>query len=151
MLQLNLPAFDYKLKQSPEKSLIFDGIRRKFVTLTPEEWVRQHFIHYLVSYLQYPKSLLAIERGTSYNHLAKRPDLCVYGPNGRPVMLVECKAAQVPITAATVKQASVYNQNIKARYVVLTNGLEHYCWEVDFGSSTYNALQQIPAYPDLEI
>jgi hypothetical protein len=149
MQQLNLPAFDYKLKHSPERSLIFDGIRRKYVALTPEEWVRQHFIHYLITYLQYPKSLLAIERGTTYNQLAKRTDLCVYGTHGRPVMLVECKAAQVPITAATIKQASVYNQNIKARYVVLTNGLLHYCWEVDFANAQYKALQQIPSFPDI--
>ena len=149
MLPLNLPAFEYKLKQSPEKSLIFDGIRRKYVALTPEEWVRQHFIHYLVNYLQYPKSLLAIERGTTYNQLAKRTDLCVYGTNGQPVMLVECKAAQVPITAATIKQASAYNQKIRARYVVLTNGLEHYCWEVNFDQAQYTALHEIPAFPDL--
>ncbi|MGV3586604.1 MAG: type I restriction enzyme HsdR N-terminal domain-containing protein [Adhaeribacter sp.] len=150
MQQLNLPAYDYKLKRAAGTSLIFDAIRRKYVTLTPEEWVRQHFIHYLMAYLHYPKSLLAIERGTTYNQLAKRTDLCVYGTNGRPVMLVECKAAQIPISAATVKQASVYNQQVKARYVVITNGLEHYCWEVDFATRQYSPLSQIPLFTTLE-
>jgi len=146
MLQLNLPAYEYKLKKSADNQLIFDFIRRKYVPLTPEEWVRQHFMNYLVSHLHYPKSLLAVERGTVYNQLAKRTDVCVYGSHGKPLMLVECKAAQVAITAATVKQASVYNQKLRARYVVLTNGLEHFCWEVDFANSQYLPLNQVPDY-----
>ena len=150
MQQLNLPAFEYKIKHAPGASLIFDFIRRKYVTLTPEEWVRQHFINYLVAHLQYPKSLLAIERGTTYNTLAKRTDLCVYDTNGQPVMLVECKATQVPISAATVKQASMYNQKIKARYVVLTNGLEHYCWEVNFKTLQFQPLAHIPSFSTLD-
>ncbi|GEO04702.1 hypothetical protein AAE02nite_23660 [Adhaeribacter aerolatus] len=151
MQQLNLPAYDYKIKHSAGSSLIFDFIRRKYVTLTPEEWVRQHFINFLVRHLQYPKSLLAIERGTTYNQLAKRTDLCVYGTSGHPVMLVECKAAGVTISAATVKQASVYNQQIRARYVVLTNGLQHYCWEVNFQTKEYKPLEIIPPFSELEL
>lgn len=151
MQQLNLPAFAYKIKQSAGNQYIFDTIRRKFVALTPEEWVRQHFVHYLVHYLQYPKGLLAIERGTTYNQMAKRTDLCVYDTLGQPVMLVECKAAQVPVSAATVKQASVYNQQIKARYVVITNGIVHYCWRVDFKSAQYYPSTTIPPYAALEI
>jgi hypothetical protein len=151
MHQLNLPAYDYKLKQSAGNQYIFDNIRRKFVVLTPEEWVRQHFVHYLIYYLHYPKGLLAIERGTTYNQLAKRTDVCVYGTHGQPVMLVECKAAQVPISAETVKQASMYNQKTKARYVVLTNGLEHYCWEVDFVKQQYQPLAAIPPFGEIDI
>jgi len=146
MLPLKLPAYAYKIKLSAGNYLIFDSIRRKYVNLTPEEWVRQHFINYLVAHLHYPKSLVAVERGTVYNQLAKRTDVCVYAPDGQPLLLVECKAAQVPITAATVKQASIYNQTLKAKYVVLTNGLEHYCWEVDFTKSQFLPLSQVPDY-----
>jgi hypothetical protein len=149
MLQLNLPAYEYKLKQSADNHLIFDFIRRKYVILTPEEWVRQHFINYLVVHLHYPKSLVAVERGTVYNQLAKRTDVCIYATNGFPLMLVECKAAAVAITAATVKQASTYNKKLKAKFVVVTNGLEHYCWEVDFINHKYLPLVQVPDYQSL--
>jgi hypothetical protein len=149
MLLLNLPAYDYKLKHSGDNTWIFDAIRRKYVTLTPEEWVRQHFIHYLVVHLQYPKSLLAIERGTVYNQLGKRTDICVYSASGRPLMLIECKAASVPISTATVKQASMYNKMLQATYVVITNGLAHYCWQVDFKTAQNRPLTTIPAYSEL--
>lgn len=146
---LNLPAYACKLKHSPEQSLIFDLIRRKYVVLTPEEWVRQHFINYLVHHLQYPKALIAVERGTSYHQLAKRTDLCVYGPDRLPLLLVECKATEVAITAQVVKQASAYNKTLQARYVVLTNGRDHYCWQVDHHQQSYAQLDRIPAYPEL--
>lgn len=149
MQPLNLPAYEYKLKQSADNLFIFDFIRRKYLVLTPEEWVRQHFINYLVTHLHYPKSLVAVERGTVYNQLAKRTDVCIYSPAGKPVMLVECKSTSVGITAATIKQASVYNQKIRARFIVLTNGLEHYCWQVDFDTQQYLPLTQVPDYTEL--
>ncbi|QCR24896.1 type I restriction enzyme HsdR N-terminal domain-containing protein [Pontibacter sp. SGAir0037] len=143
---LNLPPFEYKIKQFEANSMIFDVLRRKYVVLTPEEWVRQHFIHYLINELKYPKSLLSIERGAKYNQLQKRTDLCVYNQQGKPHLLVECKAAHVPVTQEVVKQVSVYNQVLHAAYVVITNGLEHYCWEVDFLNKAYKPLQQIPSF-----
>ena len=149
MQHLNLPAYDLKLKQSVQQSLIYDTIRRKYIVLTPEEWVRQHFINYLVYHLGYPKGLLAIERGMSYNQMAKRTDICVFGLDGRPQMLVECKAASIPITAEVIKQASSYNKSIKAPYVVLTNGMEHFCWKVDLAASGIQPLDCIPAYQEL--
>ncbi len=126
--------------------LIFDVLRRKYVLLTPEEWVRQHFIHYLVNSLAYPKSLISVERGTTYNKLQKRTDICIYTNTGSPFLLVECKAAHVPITQEVVKQVSTYNQVLQAPYVVITNGLEHYCWEVDFATRKFMPLQDIPKY-----
>ncbi|WP_018478251.1 type I restriction enzyme HsdR N-terminal domain-containing protein [Pontibacter roseus] len=146
METLNLPPFAYKIKQSGANSLIFDLLRRKYVLLTPEEWVRQHFLYYLTGTLSYPKSLISIERGTTYNKLQKRTDLCVYDQQGKPHLLVECKAAHVPITQDVVKQVSVYNQVLQARYVVITNGLEHYCWEVDFVTRQFKPLQEIPPF-----
>ncbi|MCC9167941.1 type I restriction enzyme HsdR N-terminal domain-containing protein [Pontibacter harenae] len=143
---LNLPPFDYKIKKTGDNSLIYDKLRRKYVVLTPEEWVRQHFVHYLASTLLYPTSLMSIERGTNYNKLQKRTDLCVYNQHGKPHLLVECKSAHVPITQEVVKQVSVYNQVLRAKFVVITNGLQHFCWEVDFEKQRYLPLQQIPAY-----
>ena len=144
MEALNLPPFDYKITKSGVNYLIFDALRRKNVVLTPEEWVRQHFVHYLIGTLGYPKSLISIERGTSYNTLQKRTDLCVYNQEGKPHLLIECKAAYVPITQDVVKQVSVYNQTLQAKYVVITNGMQHYCWQVDFETRKYEPLQEIP-------
>ena len=146
---LNLPAFDCKIKQSGNKTWIFDFIRRKYLILTPEEWVRQHFIHYLVHHLGYPKGLIVPERGLTYNTLTKRTDICVYDKIGQALLLVECKASSVKITETTIRQATTYNQNIQARYVILTNGLEHYCWQVDFEQRTSFPLAALPTYHDL--
>ncbi|PSR56970.1 restriction endonuclease subunit R [Adhaeribacter arboris] len=149
METLNLPAFPVKVKQAENKFWIFDGIRRKYLVLTPEEWVRQHFIHYLVQYLHYPKGLISPERGITYNSLAKRTDICVYNTAGQVCMLVECKASSVKISEVTIHQATTYNQNVRAKYIVLTNGLEHYCWQVDFEKATTISLAGIPYYPNL--
>ncbi|WP_026464885.1 type I restriction enzyme HsdR N-terminal domain-containing protein [Adhaeribacter aquaticus] len=149
MQLLNLPAYEYKIRQSADQHFIFDNIRKKFVILTPEEWVRQHFINYLTGHRQYPKGLISVERGTVYNQLAKRTDIRIYGTDAQALMLVECKASTVPITAAVVKQVSTYNKTIRARFVVLTNGLEHFCWEINWQSQQMIPLSAIPAYPDL--
>ncbi|MHA6248113.1 type I restriction enzyme HsdR N-terminal domain-containing protein [Pontibacter sp. CAU 1760] len=115
------------------------------MVLTPEEWVRQHVVHYLIGTLSYPKGLISIERGANYNQLQKRADLCVYDQSGKPHLLVECKAAHVPITQEVVKQVSVYNQTLQAPYLLITNGLQHYCWQVDFNTRSFQALQEIPS------
>jgi hypothetical protein len=141
---LNLPSFESKITKSGANYLIFDTLRRKNVVLTPEEWVRQHVVHYLINALNYPKSLVSIERGTNYNKLQKRTDLCVYNQEGKPHLLIECKAAHVPITQEVVKQVSVYNQTLQAKYVVITNGMQHFCWQVDFETRNYKPLQEIP-------
>ncbi|SFH15799.1 type I restriction enzyme HsdR N-terminal domain-containing protein [Pontibacter chinhatensis] len=143
---LNLPPFDYKVTKSGSNYLIFDILRRKNVVLTPEEWVRQHFVHYLIHTLGYPKSLISIERGTRYNKLQKRTDLCVYNQEGQPHLLLECKAVHVPITQDVIKQVSTYNQTLRARYVVISNGLQHYCWQVNFETRTYEPLPEVPGY-----
>ena len=151
MHTLNLPAYEYKLQKSDDNTFIFDPIRKKYVFLTPEEWVRQHFVHYLTRFLNYPAGLVAIERGTTYNKLQKRTDLCIYNSEGQPLMLVECKASSVQLTAEVVKQAVVYNQTIKAQYLVLTNGLQHYCWQVNFETRQNQPLTTIPDYRQLSV
>ena len=150
MQQLNLPAYDYKLKRSGEQTRIFDFIRRKYVALTPEEWVRQHFIHYLISHLHYPKGLISVERGVTYNTLAKRSDICIYDTNRQPLLLAECKATEVAITAEVVKQVTMYNKTLAAQLVVLTNGIEHYCWRV-LDQTRVEPLNHIPDYRELDL
>ncbi len=143
---LNLPSFEHKITKSGANYLIFDLIRRKYVVLTPEEWVRQHFVHYLINTLSYPKSRISIERGANYNSLQKRSDLCVYNQEGKPHLLVECKAAHIPITQAVVKQVSVYNQTLQAPFLVITNGMQHFCWQVDFETRQFQPLEEIPPF-----
>ena len=147
MQALNLPPFEYKLTQSGESLLIWDVLRRKHVALTPEEWVRQHVIHFLITHRGYPRGLLCAERGHRYNQRQKRTDLCALGPAGEPLLLVECKAPSVPITAAVAQQAAVYNQTIGAPLLLLTNGLQHFCWRVDFTQRTNERLTEVPLFP----
>lgn len=146
---LNLPAYSYRIEQRRGKLAIFDPIRKKFIILTPEEWVRQHFINYMISQLGYPASLIRVESGTQYNQRAKRTDVLVYDQHLKPLVLVECKAAHVPINQATFDQASVYNKTLKARVVICTNGMVHYACRYDEASGTVTFLDKIPPYSDL--
>jgi len=147
MQALDLPPFDVKLTQSAtNQTLIWDGLRRKHVVLTPEEWVRQHVVHYLAQHLGYPRGLLALERGLRYNQRQKRTDLLALDPYGKPLLLVECKAPSVAIDAAVAKQVTTYNQTIGAPLLLLTNGLVHYCWRVDFATRTNQRLAEIPDF-----
>lgn len=146
MQELNLPPFDHKVIQSSENLLIWDVLRRRNVVLTPEEWVRQHVVHYLISHRGYPKGLLSLERGHRYNQRQKRTDLIALDAGGQPLLLVECKRPTVPITAATAMQAATYNQTIGAPLLLLTNGLQHFCWRVDFEQRTNEQLPEVPWY-----
>ncbi|UXP30862.1 type I restriction enzyme HsdR N-terminal domain-containing protein [Reichenbachiella agarivorans] len=143
---LNLPTFEFNIRESSEGREIWDEFRKKYIQLTPEEWVRQNFLKHLNQNLSYPKSLLKVEGSLKYNKLSKRPDIVAYDSNGRPLMLVECKATFVKIDESTFKQASVYNTVIRAKYLVVTNGLQHFCCEQNFDSGTSTFLREIPEY-----
>src|SRR4051812_7298038 len=131
MIALNLPEFEYKIREIEGKLYIFDVLRRKYVFLTPEEWVRQHFVHLLINEYQYPKSLLKNEGGLTYNRLTKRTDIVVYDREGKPFMVIECKGANIPISQSTFEQAAQYNHTLKAPYLTVTNGLQYYCVAID--------------------
>lgn len=148
MLKLNLPSFDYKLRKEEGKVWIFDGIRKKYIVLTPEEWVRQHFIHYLINEKKYPRSLMRIEGGLRYNALQKRSDIVVYDVKGLPWLVVECKAPHEPISQATVHQASVYNATLKAPYIAVTNGIHHVWAKVDWTQKTTALLDDAPPFTE---
>jgi hypothetical protein len=122
---LNLPSFDPNLIKKEGKLWIVDSIRKKSLVLTPEEWVRQHWVNFLINHLKYPKGLIALEKGIKYNQLQKRTDLVTLDRMGKPYLLIECKAPEVRISQKTMEQASVYHQEIKSEFLILSNGLEH--------------------------
>jgi hypothetical protein len=149
MHRLNLPEFDYKLKKAEGKVWIFDVIRKKYIVLTPEEWVRQHFIHYLITVKKYPRSLIRVEGGLVYNQLQKRTDIVVYDREGKPWMIVECKSPSMPVSGATLTQASVYNSSLQAGYLSVTNGLVHLCALIDWEGRRTTLLPELPAFGEV--
>ena len=146
MQELNLPSYSFKLKQDKDKTYVFDAIRKKYVLLTPEEWVRQHIIQFVIQEKKYPASLVAVEIGLKYNQLQKRADVLVYNTSGKPLLLIECKAPEVKITQDVFHQIALYNMTYKVAYLLVTNGLEHYCCVMDYTNNTYQFLQDIPEY-----
>lgn len=148
MYKLNLPEFDFKLKKDGGKVWIFDGIRKKFIVLTPEEWVRQHFVHFLISEKKYPRSLIRVEGGLLYNKLKKRTDIVVYDRSGAPWMIVECKAPSLRISAITLSQAALYNSTLRAQYLCVTNGLTHLCAHINWQERKTTQLDDIPMLPE---
>jgi hypothetical protein len=146
MINLNLPAFPYKIKKEDDKIWIFDVLRKKYVILTPEEWVRQHFVNYLMVDLVYPRALIKIEGGLTYNQLQKRSDIVVFDREGKPWMIVECKAADFKLSPQTLRQVSAYNATLKAKYLVITNGLSHFYFEIDWVNGKTSSLEKMPSY-----
>ena len=116
------------------------------MVLTPEEWVRQHFIHFLINQLHYPKSLIKVEGGLIFNTLQKRSDIVVFNREGNPWMMIECKAPELKLSERTIRQASLYNHSLKAKYIVITNGMSHICCEIDWINSTTVVLDAMPQY-----
>ncbi|VXD16414.1 type I restriction enzyme HsdR N-terminal domain-containing protein [Marinoscillum sp. 108] len=146
MQKLNLPPSDFKLKSEEGNQFIFDIVRKKYLVLTPEEWVRQHFIHLMVNHLAYPKSLIKVETGLAYFKSAKRSDIMLCNREGGNFLLVECKAADVKIDRKALNQVSVYNKELKARYVALTNGMVHFIWEYRSDENKYYQLKEFPKF-----
>ncbi|MCK9616736.1 MAG: type I restriction enzyme HsdR N-terminal domain-containing protein [Lentimicrobiaceae bacterium] len=150
MIPLNLPEYTFTTRTVSGKTEIFDDIRKRFVALTPEEWVRQHFIKYLVIEKQYPKSLIAVEMNLKVIRRAKRSDIVVFGRNGIPMMVVECKAPHIKISQKAFDQVARYNMTFNVRFLVVTNGLEHYCCKIDFAASQYSFLDFIPDFQQIQ-
>jgi Type I restriction enzyme R protein N terminus (HSDR_N) len=146
MEKLNLPAFEYTVKESDGRIWIYDVLRKKYLMLTPEEWVRQHFLHYLLNHVQYPKSLIKVEGGLKFNRLQKRSDIVVFDRKGNPWMIVECKAPDLPINESTLRQASVYNVTLKAKYLVMTNGMKTFCCHLDGEDGNGVMLKDLPSF-----
>jgi len=146
MQELNFPQFDIKIKKQDDKWFVFDIIRRKYVVLTPEEWVRQHALHYIIYDKKYPSGLIAVEKQLVINQTKRRFDIVVFNRKMLPEILVECKAPQVQIDQKTFDQANQYNWLLKAPYLFLTNGLKHYLCHINFEDNNFNFLKELPDY-----
>jgi len=146
MQNLNFPTYSFRFKNSENNVAIFDEIRKKFILLTPEEWVRQHTLHYLIHDKNYPKSHINVEKLIKINTLNKRYDIVVFQPNGEIFLLIECKAPEVAITQQTFDQIARYNLALKAKYLMLTNGINHYFCQMDFENKKYIFLKELPEF-----
>ena len=146
MQKLNFPDYAFRFKSSENRVAIFDEIRKKFILLTPEEWVRQHVVKFLAEQKNYPKSHINVEKIIKLNGLTKRYDVVVFQPDGKILLLVECKAPEVPITQNTFDQIARYNLKMDAAYMMVTNGLNHYFCQMDYEQEQYRFLPDIPAY-----
>lgn len=144
MQQLNLPPAQLRTKPSGSKMQVFDEVRKKYIVLTPEEWVRQHFVHYLVKHLNYSPGLIAVEMAVKVNGLSQRADIVLYNKKGQPAVIVECKAPDVALTRNVFNQAARYNMPLKVDYLVVTNGLQHYCARLSGVDGQYELLKAIP-------
>lgn len=141
---IQLPEYDCQIKKINEELYIYDPIRRKHLVLTPEEWVRQHFLRYLMLEFNYPKGLIRTESGLKYEQRQKRSDILVYDRTALPFLLVECKAPFVPLSIATLEQACQYNYSLKAKYIALTNGTEYTAYHFLENEEKYVLHQGIP-------
>ena len=146
MQKLNLPIYSIKLKKKGNKTLVFDPIRKKYIVLTPEEWVRQNFIQFLINEKNYPASLIALEMGIDLLNTKKRCDIVLYNTKGLPHMIVECKAPSIKISQDTFDQIARYNMTLKTDLLVVTNGMQHYICIMDHQDKRYNFLKEIPNY-----
>ena len=149
MLSLNLPAFDAKIAARNGKNVIFDVIRRRYVALTPEEWVRQHFVHFLLAHKGYPQALMANEVQVQLNGTKKRCDTVLYRRDLTARMIVEYKAPEIEITQKVFDQITRYNMVLKVDYLIVSNGLQHYCCRIDYEHNSYTFLQDIPGVSKL--
>jgi predicted type IV restriction endonuclease len=146
MQQLDFYSYRFRLKNSENKVSIFDEIRKKFILLTPEEWVRQHVIRFLLEEKKYPKSLINVEKGLKVNGITKRYDVVVFKSDGSIDVLIECKAPQIKIAQDTFDQIARYNMTMKADYLMVTNGMNHYFCQMDFENEKYLFLPELPEY-----
>lgn len=146
MQRLNFPPYDFRLKSSENKVQIFDIIRKKFVVFSPEEWVRQHVLHWLISDKNYPPSIINVEKQVEINNLRKRCDIIVFNPEGNIEVLVECKSYSTRISQEVFDQIARYNLRLQANYLMVTNGIEHYYCKMDQKKEKYVFLKHIPDF-----
>ena len=143
---LNLPPHPFKLTEQNGQLYIFDILRKKLLLLTPEEWVRQHFVQYLMQVKGYPKTLIKLEGGLKVNGMAKRSDIVVFNKMGQKALMVECKAPSVAITQKVFDQIALYNITHRIPLLAVSNGLQHYYCAIDFEISSYRFIEELPAY-----
>lgn len=148
MVKLNLPEFVFSLRKRDGLLEIFDEIRRKYIVLTPEEWVRQNFIKYLINKKNYPAQLMAVEKSITLNTMKVRPDIVIYTNKAYPLLIVECKAPSVIINQNSFDQIAKYNFSLKVKLLAVTNGMDHYYCKMDYSNKSYIFLRDLPDYKD---
>ncbi len=151
MENLSLPAYDFRYTIKEDKKYIFDIIRKKYVLLTPEEWVRQNFIRYLIEEKGYIQSLVRVEMFFKLNRLAKRADIALFNRKGQPKVLVECKSPKVTISQVVFDQVAKYNLSFKVDFLIVTNGLQHYCCKMDYKQKSFSFMNEIPGFEEILI
>lgn len=148
-MPLNLPEYPLKVKKNGSRLSVFDRLRKRYVALTPEEWVRQHFVEYLIEEKQFPAALMANEVSLTQNGIKRRCDTLVADREGQPLVIVEYKAPEIEITQQVFDQIVRYNMVLRARYLMVSNGMTHYCCQIDYANNTYSFLNDIPEYAEL--
>lgn len=148
-MALNLPDYPLNVKKNGNRLLVFDRLRKRFVALTPEEWVRQHFVEYLIQEKQFPSALMGNEVSLTQNGIKRRCDTLVADRQGKPLVIVEYKAPEIEITQQVFDQIVRYNMVLRARYLMVSNGMTHYCCHIDYDNNTYAFLTDIPRYDDI--
>jgi len=146
MWQLNLPEYQFRIKQTENSFFILDSFRKRFVKLTPEEWVRQNFLRFLTEHKHYPSGLMAVEKQLTVNGMKKRCDAILYDIQAKPLMIIEFKAPNVSVNQQVFDQVAVYNAKLKVNYFLISNGMEHYCCKVDVENASYSFFEGIPDY-----
>ena len=149
MFRLNLPQYEIKINEKDGKRMIFDFLRRKYVALTPEEWVRQHFVHFLIEHKGYPKGLIGNEIELQIGAKRLRCDSILYNKMAQPQMIIEYKAPTIPIQQKVFQQISTYNLLLKVDYLIVSNGIQHYCCKMDYDNQKCLFLEDIPEYEKL--
>lgn len=147
--ELNLPQVKLNMIPENERVKVLDVIRQRYVVLTPEEWVRQHVVHYLISYLEVPQTLIGVEQALKVGRMEKRSDIAVYSREGKPLLLVECKAPSVKLSQEVIDQALRYNMSLHVQFVMITNGLSHMGYAIDYEKQSTTALQKLPSYKEM--
>ncbi len=147
---LNLPDCELRIRQQGDERLeVLDIIRRKYVTLSPEEWVRQHVVHYFLNHLEVPETLVVVEQSMRVERMEKRVDIAVYDRQGNPVFLTECKAPSVKLSQAAIDQALRYNMALHVNYLLVTNGIQHMGFFIDYENNKSRALKGLPRYEEM--
>lgn len=145
---LNLPAIEVNLQEKEGKICVFDQLRKRHLVLTPEEWVRQHWIHFLNNHLNFPKGLISLEKTVTYNNMQKRTDLVVFDLLGAPYLLIECKAPKVKLSKATIEQACMYHKQLQTPFLIISNGLQHICLSYDLVKGQFLQEKDFPKPPN---
>ena len=149
MQKLNLPEYSFRIKTTEGKSFIFDSLRKKFVRLTPEEWVRQNFVQFLITEKKYSVSLIAVEAGVKVNNNPQRADLVIYNRSGNPLLVAEFKAPEVKINQQTFDQIVRYNMQLRVPFLIVSNGLQHFCCQINYADNSYVFLPEIPEFAEI--